>query len=162
MSAFRKFNGKIGFVEQYLALFLMCVIVILVFVSAVLRTVGFPVVWSIDLAQLLFIWICVFGADAALKAKAHIGVDLLVRQFPAKLQNIVTLFSYLLIFAFLIFVLCYGVGLCFENYLRKYQTLTISYSFGTAAVPIGSIFMLLTLAEHFMYLIKNWGKPNVV
>ncbi|MDR0671302.1 MAG: TRAP transporter small permease [Oscillospiraceae bacterium] len=162
MKAFRKFNEAVGKAEFVIALVMTAAIIVLVFLSAVLRTVRLPIVWSVDVAQLLFVWICSLGADVALKHKAHIGVDLLVRKFPTKLQNAVTLGSYFLIIAFLMFIMYYGVGLCFENYLRKYQTLKVSYSLGTAAVPVGCFFMLLTTAEQIVDLRKNWGKPNVV
>jgi TRAP-type C4-dicarboxylate transport system permease small subunit len=157
----KRFNEKVGNVETWLSVFMLAAIIVLVFVSAMMRTLKHPVIWSVDLAQLLFVWICMLGADAALKRKAHVGVDLIVKQFPAKIQNTVTLSTYILSILFLGFITYYGVTLCMENYLRKYATLQISYSFGTVAVPIGSIFMILTLIEQTINLLGNWEKPSV-
>jgi TRAP-type C4-dicarboxylate transport system permease small subunit len=36
-----------------------------------------PPSWSVDMAQLLFIWVCFIGADLAMQKDRHIGVDLL-------------------------------------------------------------------------------------
>ncbi|ABR47494.1 Tripartite ATP-independent periplasmic transporter, DctQ component [Alkaliphilus metalliredigens QYMF] len=157
----KKFNEKVGRIETMIAVAMLVAIVVLVFVSAITRFFGSPIIWSIDLAQLLFIWISMLGADAALKKKSHIGVDLIVKKLPTKFQNTVTLVTSLLILAFLFFMLYQGSVLCIQNYLRKYATLNISYSFGTAAVPIGSVFMILTMLEQIIDLIKNWSKPSV-
>jgi TRAP-type C4-dicarboxylate transport system permease small subunit len=157
----KRFNEKVGSVETWLSVFMLAAIIVLVFVSAMMRTLKHPVIWSVDLAQLLFVWICMLGADAALKRRAHVGVDLIVKKFPVKIQNTVTLSTYILSILFLGFITYYGVMLCMENYLRKYATLQISYSFGTVAVPIGSIFMILTLIEQTIYLLGNWKKPSV-
>ena len=48
------------------------------------------------------------------------------------------------------------------NYLRKYQTLKISYSFATAAIPTIAIFMLSTLVEQTQNLLRGWKDPAVV
>lgn len=157
----RKFNAVVGRIETFVGVVMMLIIVGMVFVGAVTRYFGRPIIWSVDLAQLLFIWVCMFGADAALKNKAHVGVDMLVRYFPAKLQKLIVLATYLLCMAFLAFMVYWGFRLCASNYLRSYQTLKISYSFGTAAVPVGSVFMLLTLSEQLWQLLRGWQDPHV-
>lgn len=156
----KEFNAKIGAIETWIGVLMLAAIILLVFISAVARTFKQPIVWSVDLAQLLFVWICMFGADLALKKRAHVGVDLLVKQFPIKLQNSITLGTYIICLLFLAFITYYGLVLCVTNYLRKYQTLEISYSFGTAAVPLGSILMILTIIEQLVELIKNWKKQG--
>lgn len=157
----KEFNEKVGYIETWVGVVMLTAIILLVFASAVMRSLMYPIVWSVDLAQLLFVWICMFGADLALKKKAHVGVDLLAKQFPIKLQNTITLGSYILCLLFLAFIAYYGSLLCVTNFLRKYQTLQISYSFGTAAVPLGSVLMILTVIEQMSYLIKNWEKPSI-
>lgn len=157
----RKFNEKVGTIETWIGVVMLATIIVLVFASAVMRTIKYPIVWSVDLAQLLFVWISMLGADVALKRKAHVGVDLLAKKFPAKLQNMITLGTFIICILFLGFITYYGIYLCNVNYLRKYQTLQISYSYGTAAVPIGSVMMILTIIEQMADLFKNWGKPSI-
>jgi TRAP-type C4-dicarboxylate transport system permease small subunit len=157
----KEFNEKVGTIETWFSVGMLAAIVVLVFASAVMRTLRYPIIWSVDLAQLLFVWICMLGADAALKKKAHVGVDLLVKQFPVRIQNIITLTSYIISVLFLVFIAYYGVSLCVKNYLRQYATLQISYSFGTVAVPAGCVFMILTFVEQIVNLVGNWDKPSV-
>ena len=58
---------------------LLLAIVVLVFIAALMRFLGDPLIWSVDLAQLLFIWLCFVGAARTMRLKGHIGVDLAVR-----------------------------------------------------------------------------------
>lgn len=156
----KKINQCILRAEQLIGSIMLIVVVLLVFISAIVRlTPNINIIWSVDASQLLFIWISMIGTDIALKKHGHMGVDLLVRKFPIKAQKFLALGSYLLCFAFSLFVTYWGTLLCIENALRKYQTLKISYSFATAAVPVLSIFMLLTLTEQIISLLRRWNQP---
>lgn len=155
-------NNAIGKVEYVVGTVLLISIIVLVFVSAFLRLVGLPLVWSVDLSQLMFVWISMIGADLALKKGSHMGVDLLVRQFPLTLQKILSLFTYIICIAFVVFMAYWGIRLCVMNYLRTYQTLNLSYSFATAAVPCLSITMTLTIAEQLISLLGNWNNTTIV
>ena len=55
----------------------------LVFVAAITRAFGAPVIWAIDVAMLLFIWCAFFGANKALRNRQHIIIDIVVRYFFA-------------------------------------------------------------------------------
>lgn len=156
-----KINQLIAKIEYAVGSVMLISIVLLVFTSAVTRVFHRPLVWSVDASQLLFVWISMIGADLALKNKAHMGVDLLVRKFPQSLQKGLALFSYLLCCGFTCFVAYWGITLCIQNVLRKYATLKISYSFATVAVPILCFFMLLTLIEQIMNLLRNWKSVNL-
>ncbi|MDD3903442.1 MAG: TRAP transporter small permease [Sphaerochaeta sp.] len=158
----KKINEAIARIEYSIGTVMLISIIILVFASALLRVVDLPIVWSVDASQLLFVWISMIGADLALKKRSHMGVDLLVRKFPLSLQKIIALVTYILCIAFVVFIAYWGVRLCIMNYLRKYQTLKISYSFATAAIPTIAIFMLSTLVEQTQNLLRGWKDPSVV
>ena len=48
---------------------LLAIITGLVFVASIMRFFGHPLIWSVDLAQLLFIWLCMLGATRAMREK---------------------------------------------------------------------------------------------
>lgn len=156
-----RMNKWIKKLELIVGAIMLISIVILVFASAWFRVLRHPLVWSVDASQLMFVWISMFGADLALKKGTHMGVDLLTKKFPQSIQKVIALFTYVLCSTFVIFVIYWGTNLCIENYLRKYSTLQISYSFATAAVPIVCLFMLMTLIEQIINLVSNWKKPFV-
>lgn len=157
-----KINNIILKVEQIIGSIMLIMIVLLVFSSAILRVFNMPIVWSVDMSQLLFTWISMLGADIALKYGSHMGVDLLVKKLPVFLRKIISLFVYLLCVSFLCFITYWGYILCVQNYLRTYATLQISYSFATVAVPFVSLLMIFTLLEKIIYLIKNWNNENIL
>ena len=77
----------ITLIERRLSEILLLFMVVFVFIAASLRWFGYPLVWSVDLAQLLFIWISFIGADIALQNNKHIGVDILTRNLPEKVYK---------------------------------------------------------------------------
>ena len=57
---------RLGQIELAICVILLAIITALVFVAAIMRFFGHPLVWSVDLAQLLFIWVCFLGVIAKL------------------------------------------------------------------------------------------------
>ncbi len=140
-----KFNQTINKIEVKLSQILLIFIIIFVFAAALLRWVGMPLVWSVDLAQLLFVWICFIGADIALQKDRHIGVDYLTRTFPLRMRNIVLLSSYALIAAFLGLIAVFGTYLAIINHHRQFSGMEFSYSWATSSAPLGCLLMIRTL-----------------
>lgn len=151
----KKIGMIILFIERMLSEILLLFIVVFVFIAAVLRWFGYPLIWSIDLAQLLFVWICFIGADIALQNDKHIGVDILTRKLPKKIYNKILFASYLLIIVFLSLVAVYGTYLAVINYKRQYSSLEFSYSWATISAPVGCLLMIRTLIKKIYYLLTN-------
>lgn len=132
-------------VEAALAMLLLAVIVILVFAAGVLRWFGHPLVWSVDLAQLLFVWVAFLGADMALRKHAHIGIDYLVKRLPARARAVLELVLGAVVLGFLLSMTVLGYRLTMLNLERQFGDSGISYAFVTAAVPIGCLLLAFTL-----------------
>lgn len=135
--------------ENIITNVLMIGVVIFVFFAAVMRWVGYPIAWSVEVAQLLFIWVIFLGANRALREGKHIGVDFFTKRFPEKLRLVVELINILLILFFLFFVGAFGVQLSIENAVRVIGILPLSYSFITMSVPVGCFIMSITLMFRF-------------
>jgi TRAP-type C4-dicarboxylate transport system permease small subunit len=150
-----KLVARIQKFEETIAKFLMALIIILVFLAAILRWFGIPVVWSVDIAQLLFGWVVFFGANMALRNNGHIGIDILVNMFPVKVRQAVMLFHYALISIFLIMLGAYGFHLSAINYERTFNTINLSYSYATVSVPVGCVLMLITVLGKVRELLKQ-------
>ncbi|MGL4496573.1 MAG: TRAP transporter small permease [Beijerinckiaceae bacterium] len=131
--------------EDIISKLLLAIIVVLVFGAAVARSVGHPIVWSVDMAQLLFVWLCFLGANRAMRIKAHIGVDLFVRKLPRTQRWIIELMLGAITLAFLIALMVSGYKLTMLNWQRVYGDSGISYAWVTGAVPIGAGLLAVTL-----------------
>ena len=150
-------------VEELIARTLLALLVLLVFVPAVTRTFNRPVIWSIEIAQLLFAWLAFLGANQAMRAGAHIGVDVLTRHLPPRVRKAVALFNLGLIAAFLAALLWYGIELTFVSVDRRFMTTNLSFAFATVAAPLGAALLLLTTVGRVAAMLRRgadddeWG-----
>ena len=143
-------NARLIRIEETAARVLLAAIVVLVFLAALTRWFDYPIIWSIDIAQLFFGWICFLGADTALRQGRHIGMDILIRLFPARFQRTVGFFLDILSIAFLVIVIYYGFKLSIINWERRFNTIEVSYSLATLSVPVGCLLMLRTMVCRMM------------
>ena len=144
--------------EEFLFSFLFAVMVALVFSSAIARGIGKPLAWSMDVAQLLLCWTSLVGADVAFRHDKFIGLDLFTRKMPVKVQKVLEIVVLVLMqVAFCIFIY-YGVMLSIKSWKRSFQTLPISYSFVTIALPVMSTLMTLTNILKIIGKVKNFKK----
>ena len=130
----------------------------LVFVAAVSRALGSPVLWAIDIAMLLFIWCAFLGADAALRAHQHIIIDIIVRLFPQRVQRVLLITHWTIMVAFLLTLVGLGTQLTLLNVQRPMGDTDISYAYVTAAVPVGALLMAITAAAQ---LAGFWRKRDL-
>lgn len=124
---------------------MLCIIVALAFLTALGRCVNHPISWTNDISQLLLAWIAFFGADMGLRAGRVLGVDLLTRRLPVKVQAVIRLVTNVLIIITLVAFVKYGFGLCISNIKRSYKAVGLSYSWATASLPVCSILMTITI-----------------
>jgi TRAP-type C4-dicarboxylate transport system permease small subunit len=127
---------------------LLAAIVLLVFGAAIGRSFGYPLIWSVDLAQLLFIWVCFFGATRAMRQKGHLGIDLLVRWLPHRYRLWLEYAVSAVILVFLALLTVEGYGLANQNWQRQFGDSGISYAWVTMAVPVGSVMIGIALIRN--------------
>ena len=142
-------------VEELVSRTLLALLVLLVFVPAVTRTFDRPIIWSIEIAQLLFAWLAFLGANQAMRAGAHIGVDVLTRNLPPPIRKAVALFNLGLIAAFLATLLWYGIELTFVSAARRFMTTNLSFAFATVAAPLGAALLLLSTLGRVAAVIRG-------
>ena len=73
--------------EEVLAMLLLGGLAALVFISALMRTLKHPLNWAQDVALVAFAWLIFFGSDIAVRGSGLIGIDMLVKRFPKKVQK---------------------------------------------------------------------------
>jgi TRAP-type C4-dicarboxylate transport system permease small subunit len=129
----------------------------LVFVAAVSRAVGSPIIWAIDIAMLLFIWCAFLGADTAMRARQHIIIDIVVRLFPQRLQRGLLIAHWAIMVAFLLALVVLGTQLTLLNVQRPMGDTDISYAYVTAAVPFGSLLMAITAMSQLVGFWRDEG-----
>lgn len=122
-------------------------IVVIIWISVFTRYVmSSPIAWGEQTAKYIMIWAAFVGASLALRSGGHIAFDLLVTSLPSTVSRILTWIGTVLVAAFLVLSIYYGVGyatraLAFSDPVLGGMTMAIPY----AAVPAGCVLMLLQL-----------------
>ncbi len=120
-------------------------LVLLVFIAAFTRYIGYPINWSVDMAQCLFAWCTFLAADIAMRNDKLMKVDFFVRRLPQNLQSKVEQLNLVIILVFLAALVGYGVWLSYTTRFRTFQGIPgFSYTWVTLSVPVGSLLMAIT------------------
>lgn len=156
----KRIAGAYVAIENFLTNFLLVGIVFFVFLAAMMRWAGWPLSWSVEFAQLLFVWAIFLGANRTLRERKHITVDIFVKILPPTVRNVIEIVTKIMVLAFLIFLTKYGFQLSIENSVRQINNLPFSYSFITLAVPVGSVLMILTILTQLKEEAGKLRSPN--
>lgn len=140
--------------EEMVTALLLALIVVFVFAAAIMRTFGYPIIWSVDMAQLLFVWVCVLGGNQALRKGEHVGVDYFVRRCPVRVQMVIDSILNVLIMALFVVLIWFGIELTALNPQRDLGAVDLPYALVTAAIPVGGTLMLLSLSGQWLYLLS--------
>lgn len=141
---------RLAQIELLVASLLLGIIVVLVFAAAIMRFFGHPLIWSVDMAQLLFIWLCFFGATRAMREKGHLGIDILVRHLAPALRLRLEIILTLLVLVFLGLLAYEGYRLTMLNRQRLFGDSGLSYAWVTASVPIGCLMIGAALVNNLL------------
>ena len=141
-------------VEELICGGILCAIVAFAFATAVGRCINHPISWTVELCQFLLSWLAFLGADLALRQGSILGVDIIMRRAPKKVQAAAKIITNLIILALLLAFIKYGVNLCKSNYKRSFKTLGISYSWATASLPVASVLMSITMIVEIVKSIR--------
>lgn len=137
------------------AVLLISTVFILTF-AAILRTIGFPINWGLDLALLMFTWSVYVGADTALRDDKMVNVEIFQQFLKPKTKKILQLFIYILILIFLLLMVYYGFFLAYSSRFRTFQGIPfLSYTWATLSMPIPSVFMIITTSLKIHNLLKK-------
>jgi len=122
-------------------------LVILVFLSAILRFFRVSMAWNIDLALFLLSWTAFLGADIAWRSNRLVGVDIVTSRFPAALQKIIRIIIYSVIFAALVIIVVFGTRLAWIERVRKFQSIPIPYSLVTMSLVTAALSMSISTIQ---------------
>lgn len=155
----KKISDMILRVEELCAGVMLCMIAVLVFWSAVARTIGMPVNWAQDVSLLAFAWLTFIGSDIIIKSGSLIRIDMLVNKFPKAIQKVLTLVFDVMMLLFLLVLIVYGFIPVSQSWNRTFNTMKMSYAWCTLAVPVGSLLMFFSAIGKTIGDIKRkeWG-----
>jgi TRAP-type C4-dicarboxylate transport system permease small subunit len=140
-----EFYRRLCRAEAVIAGTFLVLMVALVFTGGVARMLHHPLNWTIDLATCLFAWACFLCADIAWRNNALISIALVTDRLAPGWRIAVMRLNYLLIAAFLVYIVIVGAHLTWVSRARTFQGIPgVSYSWVTASLPVGALLLLIT------------------
>ena len=109
--------------------------------------------WSEELGRVLLVQLTFFGAAVALKARAHIGLDFLVRNLSERGRKVVALIVQVLSAVFFIVMMWYGAHFAMLLSKQSTATLGISRMIPFLAIPASGVIMLVHSIARFFEIL---------
>lgn len=144
-------------IEFVFAVVLLGLIVVLVGVAAAARVAGAPIIWSIEVAQLLFAWLAMIAADLALQQERHIGMSLLLDALPPPIRRYAELANLGILLALVGFLLVYALKNTVLMHPRLIGATQMNASLVHASMAAGLLLMLRTLVLRLYRGVRTLG-----
>jgi TRAP-type C4-dicarboxylate transport system permease small subunit len=164
---FRKINANAQGLLHFLLIILFSVLVADVLWGVLTRYVlGGQARWSEELARLLMVWLGMLGAALACREEKHLGLDIVVRQWPESLQAWVRVFLNLCVGSFALVIMVCGGGHLVAQRLEAGQMLPalgISKAWFYLALPVSGFLIVLfsieLITQAWKSLREEGGQP---
>ncbi|MGF1593418.1 MAG: TRAP transporter small permease [Kiloniellaceae bacterium] len=136
--------------EMFAAVSLLGAIVAVVLAGTFGRYAGYPVVWSDEVAQALFVWLAMLAADLTLQRSGHFRIDVLLGLLPPTPRFLIELAIKLTIAVLLVLLVYYGMALVRLSNPRPLPMTGVPSSFAAAALPVAYGLMIITVIEQIV------------
>lgn len=132
-------------VEFACAALLLVAIVVLVGIAATTRVMGAPIIWSIEVATAMFVWLVVLAVDLAMQWNRHFGLSLVLDNVSPAMKRLIEIANLAVVICLLLYLLYYAVINVPLMHKRMLGALQIPKSYIHLAMPVGIVLWLRTL-----------------
>ncbi|MBO6267232.1 MAG: TRAP transporter small permease [Synergistaceae bacterium] len=101
-----------------------------------------PIIWSEELIQLTYVWICYLGWTLAERSDSHIRITAVLNVLPWKVQKYLQAFCHLLSIVFSILMVVYGVRLVRVGMKRTAVSLSLNYGLVYVMGPLCNLIII--------------------
>lgn len=113
-----------------------------------------PIVWSEELIQLIYVWICYLGWAIAERKDAHIRITAVHNMLPKTAQKYLQIFCHLLCILFSVLMIWYGIKLVGTGMKRTAVSLPINYGIVYGMGPLMNIVLIVYEIEMIVECIR--------
>ncbi|MEM8663293.1 MAG: TRAP transporter small permease [Pseudomonadota bacterium] len=110
------------------------------------NVIKIPLIWTLDVAQLLFAWLIFVGAALAYRRGAHYRIDI-VPEGRTGISRVLNLLSDVAALAVVFVLVRYGFTITQMRSRGEVPSLGISEAWFYASIPVGGILIGIFLAE---------------
>ncbi len=139
-----RLNDIVGMLVEFPAALLVAAEVVVLLLGVIWRYVlHTPLVWSDELASILFLWLAMLGSIVALRRGEHMRMTAIVGKLPRHLRAFLDLIAIAAALAFLLFVVRPAYEFAEDEMFVTTPSLEIANSWRAAALPIGIALMIV-------------------
>lgn len=152
-----KFLNKL---EEWLGGSLFIAMFIILILQILARQVfDSPLIWSEELARLIFVYVGILGISIGIRSQSHVMIDFLYAKFPQKIQKIVFTGIQIIIFFCITSFTYFGYLLIEKKADIEMVSLGISAKWMYMALPLISLLMLFRFFQAYQ---ENWSNQKVL
>lgn len=146
-------EAALGLMVEIPAAILVVVEIVVLFAGVVSRYVFHsPLIWSDELASILFLWLAMFGAAVAFRRGEHMRMTAMVAGASPRLRAWLDLVGICAALAFLLLIAAPAYEYAYEESYITTPALSLANSWRAAALPVGIALMALFAALRLIRL----------
>lgn len=145
-------------IEYACAGFLLCAVVILIGIAAVARGFGVPIIWSVEVAQLMFVWLVVIAADLGMQANRHFGMQLMLDNVSPMVRKATEIINILVLIGLLAVLFYYAWHNTILMDARLDGALQLPGSYFHGSMVVGFALLIRTLLVQLFQRIRSRGE----
>ena len=146
-------NGLIGRTVDTAVAILIVTEVLILFAGVVARyLLRSPLVWSDELASILFLWLAMLGAVVAFRRSEHMRMTTFVAMAPPMVRSFLQHTALIISFVFLLLLAIPSIEYAREEFFITTPALEIRNSWRAAALPVGIMLMTVSAVIRFVCL----------
>lgn len=131
--------------EDVIAILLIALVVVVVMQIWSRYVMGDPLLWTLEVAESLFVWLIFVGGVAGVRQRSLQGIDLLLTALPAVPRRALAILLYLMMIGFVGIMVWYGWALTQNSWLQRMPTTGVPRALVFIAVPLSGVWMLVHL-----------------
>jgi TRAP-type C4-dicarboxylate transport system permease small subunit len=138
------FADKLAKITLFVVKVLTGILVITVLTGVFFRyVVRDSLSWTEELARYLMIWAALLAVSVGIKDKEHVGIQLLIKQFPPLLTKIITAVVYIITMAFLGVLTYKGYQVAGRAKTQLSLALNISMYWPLMSIPVSGVLAII-------------------
>ena len=143
MKIIHDFDKVINKILRFIVIIMLSVMSVVVFAQVLFRIVHLSIPWSEELSKYLLIWSTFLGAAICIRKGSLVGLEFLKNSMSEEKQKILQTILNLIVCAMLLFLINVGFWAVRRVWFQITPVLKLSMGLMYAAIPIGSVFMLI-------------------
>ncbi len=149
------FGDWLGKITLFVVIILTGILVITVLTGVFFRyIVRDSLSWTEELARYLMIWAALLAVSVGIKDKEHVGIQLLIKQFPPVMTKLITFIVYIITIIFLAVLTIKGYQVADKAKNQLSLALNISMYWPLMSIPVSGALAIIQQLIQMILIFK--------